>query len=127
MKTYLVVLCAALVFSGCGSTLKPAPDITVVKAAPVPTGTTPISEAAQKALYAAETAYNVPAQAYVTLSRNGQLPAAVKAKAKPLLLEAYHGLELARQAAAAGDTLGVLAQAGEVQKWAAAAKAALPK
>lgn len=57
----------------------------------------------EKALFAAETAYNVPAHAYVTFDGTGKLPANVKAVAKPLLVQAYDALKLARTAYAAGD------------------------
>ena len=126
MKLSILAVAASLALAACGTTVGPPADVIVVNRPPVPAGTTTISEAAQKALYAAEAAYNVPAQAYVTLNRSGRLPADVKAKAKPLLQQAYQGLKLARQAAAAGDTVGVMFQAGEAQRLAAAAKALLP-
>lgn len=127
MKNLILLAAAALSISACGTPGMKLPDITVVKETAVPSGATPISEAAQKALYAAEAAYNIPAQAYVTLNAAGHLPADVKAKAKPVLLQAYHALLLARQAAAAGDTVGVMLQTGEVNRLAAAASAAIPK
>lgn len=126
MKLLISALVASLALAGCATTGTTTPDVVVVNRPAVPAGTTTISEAAQKALYAAEAAYNVPAQAYVTLNRSGRLPPDVKAKAKPILQQAYSGLKLARQAAAAGDTVGVLFQAGEAQRLAAAAKALLP-
>lgn len=51
-----------------------------------------------KVAYAAEALYNVPAQAYVTANKNGTLPADIKAKAKPILLEMYKKLLLVRSA-----------------------------
>lgn len=114
-------LAASLSIAACATTSGP-PIITPT----APSGATAVSEAAQKAIYAAEVAYNVPADAYVRLNRQGALPADVKARVKPLLLQAYQGLKLARQAAAAGDTVGVIFQAGEAQRLATAARALLP-
>lgn len=124
-----LILAAALVISlsACGTTTPPLPDVSTVPTAPVPTGSTPISAAAQTALYAAEAAYNVPADAYVRLNRAGRLTPEVKAKTKPILLQAYQALKLARLAAAAGDTAGVMFQAGEAQKLVASARALLPQ
>lgn len=128
MKNYAIMLaaCIGLLVGACASTSGP-PIQVVQNATPVPSGKTPISAAAQKALYAAEAAYNVPAQAYVTLNRSGALSADLKAKTKPLLQQAYQGLKLARQAAAAGDTVGTMFQIEEVNRLASAAAALLPK
>lgn len=121
-----LALVLSLAMAACGTTAPPLPDVSTLPTAPVPSGATPISEVAQKALYAAEAAYNIPAQAYVTLNRQNALPADVKAKAKPLLLDAYQALRAARLAAAAGDSAGVLLESGTASKLAAAAKALLP-
>lgn len=126
MKNLILAMAASLALAACATTGTTIPDIQVVNRPEVPAGTTVISDAARKALYAAEAAYNVPAQAYVTLNASGKLSPEVKAKAKPILQQAYQGLKLARQAAAAGDTVGVMFQAGEAQRLAAAAKALLP-
>jgi hypothetical protein len=55
----------------------------------------------EKALFVAETAYNVPADAYVRLSNT--LPANVKATVRPKLIQLYNYLKLARTAYNAGD------------------------
>lgn len=59
-----------------------------------------------KAVYAAEALYNVPAYAYVSANKNGTLPASVKAWAKPKLIQLYSMLKLARAAYKAGDVAG---------------------
>ena len=46
-----------------------------------------------KVLYAANALYNVPAHAYVTANRDGQLTPAVKAVLKPKLLAMYRLLQ----------------------------------
>lgn len=50
----------------------------------------------ESALYAVEAAYNAPAHAYVTADGNGQLTPALKAQIKPVLLQAYDGVIVAR-------------------------------
>ena len=125
MKRLLLLAIASLSLTACATdgiqTIPQAPP-----AASIPSGATPISEAAQKALYAAEAAYNIPADAYVRLNASGRLTPALKAQAKPVLLQAYNGLKLARQAAAAGDTVGVMLQTAEATRLAKAAQALLP-
>lgn len=122
-----LALAAALALVACSlpsgsesATSPPAPAV-----AP-PTGSTAISAVAQKALYAAETAYNVPAQAYVALDARGALPADLKARAKPVLLAAYSALLAARKAAKLGDSAGVIANAKTAQAQADTAAAILP-
>jgi hypothetical protein len=126
MKLLAMALAASLALSACATTSGPPVEV-VPNNVPVPSGATPISAAAQKALYAAEAAYNVPAQAYVTLNRAGKLSPELKARAKPVLQQAIAGLKLARQAAAAGDTVGTMLQINEVNRLAAQAAAILPK
>ena len=79
-----------------------------------------------RAMFAVEAAYNVPAHAYVTADANGLLTPAVKAQAKPLLLQAYEALELARAAYQAGNAAGFEAQAAAVQDLANRANALIP-
>lgn len=57
----------------------------------------------EKALFVAETAYNIPAHAYVTLDGTGKLPANIKVIVKPKLIQLYSYLKLARSAYNAGD------------------------
>lgn len=80
----------------------------------------------ERALYAAETAYNVPANTYVTFDTAGKLPASVKAVARPALVKAYAALKLARSAYAAGDVCGLKAYAETATSFANNAKALLP-
>lgn len=49
-----------------------------------------------QAMFAAEAAYNVPAQAYVAADANDKLSPAVKATVKPVLVDAYGYLLIAR-------------------------------
>jgi hypothetical protein len=114
-------LCAALALAACGSVPShlPAPGVEV-PAAPA------LSTAAQTALWSAEAAYNVPAQAYTTLDADGALPASIKARVKPVLVQLDRAMEVIRSAAAAGDSAGVLRDAPAAEKLAATAKSLLP-
>ncbi len=87
------------------------------------TGATLIDE---KLLVAAETAYNVPAHAYVTADGNKQLSPALKARVKPLLQSAYRALKLARASYAVGDASGFNRQFAALKSFANQAKALLP-
>lgn len=83
---------------------------------PVPNSSTPVAVEAgadcgiasdtvldEKALFGAESAYNVAAHAYVTLDGAGKLDAETKARVKPLMVSAYENLKLARGAYTAAD------------------------
>ena len=61
----------------------------------------------EKAWYAAEAAYNVPAQAYVAANSHGLLTPALKAVLKPKLQAAYQALKAARAAYLACDAAGL--------------------
>lgn len=80
----------------------------------------------EKALYGAEIAYNVPANAYVTLDTNGQLTIEIKSKVKPLLIGAYDALVVARSAYKLGDVCTFNAAVTNVKQLATSAKAFLP-
>jgi hypothetical protein len=113
-----LILCAALALaplaSACGLLTNPAPigAATVVD---------------DRAMFAVEAAYNVPAHAYVTADANGLLTPALKAQIKPLMLQAYDALELARAAYRAGNVAGFEAQAAAVRDLASLANALIPK
>jgi hypothetical protein len=58
----------------------------------------------EKVLLTAETAYNVPAFAYVSFDQNAKvLSPKLKSEIKPMLVQAYEMLKLARQAYNAGN------------------------
>lgn len=80
----------------------------------------------EKALYGAEVAYNVPANAYVTLDTNGQLNADLKAKVKPLLVGAYNALGVARSAYKFGDVCTFFGAVKTVTDFTTKAKVLLP-
>lgn len=67
----------------------------------------------ERALFAAEAAYNVAATAYVAADSRDVLPPAVAARAQPLLAKAYVALRGARVAYAASDALNFAAFARE--------------
>lgn len=80
----------------------------------------------EKALFVAETAYNVPAQAYVTLNNAHKLPAGLKASSKSALMSAYSYVKLARTAYAAGDACGFSEALRLANQFSEQAKALLP-
>lgn len=80
----------------------------------------------EQALFAVEAAYNVAANAYVSADSRGVLPAAVKARAQPILVSAYRALEAARTAYRIGDATTFAAQASEATRLASQARALIP-
>jgi hypothetical protein len=90
-------------------------------------GITSNTLADEKALFTAETAYNIPADAYVRFDAAGQLPASVKATVRPLLIKAYDALKLARAAYNAGDGCSLKRYSDLAEALGNQAKAALPK
>lgn len=81
----------------------------------------------ERALFAAETAYNVPANAYVQLDAAGRLSGDVKARARGALVEAYRLLQLARSAYRLGDVCGLANYAGAATSFANRARDILPR
>jgi hypothetical protein len=79
----------------------------------------------EKALFAAETAYNIPADAYV---RAMAVPATLQARtaARPYLLKAYDYLKLARTAYTAGDGCSLKQYSDLAKQFGDQAKALLP-
>lgn len=84
------------------------------------------TEADERTLWAAEAAYNVPANAYITLNRAGRLSAATKASVKPKLQSAAAALLSARQLYCTANTSGFYAQVAAVYTLTNQAKALLP-
>lgn len=80
----------------------------------------------EKLLYGAETAYNVPAHAYVTLDANGKLTPELKAQVRPLMIEAYRYLGLARAAYKGGNVCELNTAVAAAKDFANRAKALLP-
>lgn len=80
----------------------------------------------ERALYAAEAVYNVAANAYVTLDGRGLLPPALKARVRPLLLDAFAALQAARSAYRLGDAGGFTAKIAAVRDLATRARALMP-
>jgi hypothetical protein len=79
-----------------------------------------------KAMYAAEATFNVPAQAYVAADANGLLTVDAKAKAKPILASMYAALKTARTAYAIGNVVDFNAAVATLNRLKPAALAILP-
>lgn len=80
----------------------------------------------ERSLFAAESAYNVAAHAYVTFDASGQLSPALKAQTRPMLIEAYAALQAARSAYTLGDAGTFGAKISAVMDLAARVRAILP-
>jgi hypothetical protein len=132
MKKLAIVALACLALSACKEPTTDDPNISNSNASvavndPTACGLASGTVVDEQTLHAAETAYNVPAHAYVTLDEAKQLPASVKATVKPLLEKAYAYLKLARTAYAAGDVCGLNGYAKAAEDLSEKAKALLPK
>lgn len=106
MRTLILVACAVFGLAACQPTPQDVVTNTNTTIAAQPThdcGLASNTIADEKALFVAETAYNVPAHAYVTLDATGKLPASVKTAVRPKLIQLYDYLKLARTAYNAGD------------------------
>lgn len=79
----------------------------------------------EKAMYAAELAYNIPANAYVTLDAQGLLSTETKAKVRPHLISAYNALTVARTAHKLSNTCAFYNATALVKQSSDAAKALL--
>lgn len=109
LRFVAIAACAALSLAACatapgGSTTGPP--------GPVITGSATALD--EKALVAAEIAYNVAANAYVVADGKGLLSASVKAEAKSRLVTAYDALKAARSAYAAGNASTFVEQVARV-------------
>lgn len=121
-KTLILALCGALCLAGC-ATLPPPTG----SAGPPPIVSTQGTLVDERALFAAEAAYNVAAHAYLTADDRGQLPAGVRATARDALIKSFDALEVARRAYAAGDAPTFAAQAAAVIALAADARRLIPR
>lgn len=108
MKRILTLACMALALAACG-TIRTAHDL----------ATTPVCEGRvidEKLWYAAEAAYNVPAQAYVEANSRALVSPALKAKVKPILQNMYEVLKTARLAYRACDAASLQAKVTALEK-----------
>jgi hypothetical protein len=128
MRSLIVIATVAL--AACSPNVDPVSNSNV--AAPVITpvaandcGLTRTTLLDERALFAAETAYNIPADAYVNLG--DKLPAATKLQAKTALIQAYDYLLLARKAYAAADGCSLKRYSDLAVALGDKAKALLPK
>lgn len=124
-------LAACLLAIGCtvpmpGGGLEPTPAPSASPTGPASCGLAAGTLVDEKTLYGAETAYNVAAHAYVTADGTGKLPADLKARVKPMLVESYRVLGLARSAYRLGDVCDLNSYAASAKDIAERAKAFLP-
>lgn len=81
----------------------------------------------EKAMYAAEAAYNLAAEAYITADAVGALAPDTKAKVKPIFAKAYEALKAARTAYSLSNAASFYEQTALVKQLANEAKALIPQ
>lgn len=116
-KALFALALAAVSLGGCAALQAPPAPAAVLQ------GTT-IDE---RAAYAAEALYNVPAQAYAVADGNGKLSPETKATLKPMLADAYKVLLAVRAARAAGNAEGFANQVEALKNLSAAITSLIPK
>lgn len=97
------------------------------QAPPAPAAAFQATAIDERALFAAEALYNVPAQAYVVADTNDQLSPELKARLRPLLQEAYRVLVAARAAYDAGNATGFESQVASLRSLTISIADLLPK
>jgi hypothetical protein len=99
-KLRLIISCVALstmpLLAGCKTMLQDGALGTAGQVISTPVCTFTLAD--QKAMYAAEASYNIPAQAYLSANSRGLINADLKATLKPKLQTAYQWLKGARAA-----------------------------
>lgn len=86
-----------------------------------------VCEVSQTAMYAVEAAYNAPATAYVDADSKGLLSAELKARVKPILVEANDYRLKARTAYGIKDASGFCSAAEASKRASSYAESFLPK
>lgn len=129
-RFWIVAAIGALALAASGCSVSTGPWVPTNPATPYaapakPGGVASKTLADERAMYAAEAAYNVAASAYVTADSNGVLTPAIKAKVKPYLTKAYAALKVARSAYAAGNTGDFFTAVADLETAANQAKALL--
>lgn len=117
-KLILFASCLALL-GGCTPT--PGPGTL-----PPDCGITANTLADEKALYAAESVYNVAATAYLSFDETGLADPKVKARAQAALVQSYAALKVARDAYAIGRTCDFYTAVAKATNLANQAKSLLP-
>ncbi len=123
IRKYLALACLAIACMAC------TPDLANNVASSGPPANTGVASRTmldERLLYAAEAAYNVPAQAYVVANSRGQVSPELKARVKPLLTQAYARLQDARRLYALGNADGFLTAYRQVIALATSARSLIP-
>ena len=130
MRKLILILGAALAVAACQPTDSVSTgntNVAVANTTDAGCGVTSNTLVDEKLLFTAETAYNIPADAYVRAEATGKLPADIKATVRPLLIQAYEALKLARTAYKAGDGCSLKRYADLAVLLGSKAQLALPK
>lgn len=116
----LLILAAAFALTACGATTG-----TLTPGAPIVSTQPTLAD--ERALFAAEAAYNVAANAYLSADSRGQLAPAVKVSAKAGLERAYAALVLARRARDVGEAATLVEQAALALRLATDVRNSIPR
>lgn len=111
-----IAFAASLALAGCATAPGPGGGVPAVT----------VGTLDEKALWAAEAAYNIPAQAYVAALETGSVTPAMRARMRPALQAAKRALDAARAAFRIGDALTYNAQLATARRFAAEARTLLP-
>lgn len=117
MKRLMLAVAASLALSGCGAGFMLGAD-------PVPIVQNHVLD--ERALIAAETAYNIAGEAYLTAHRRNLIPVDIQPQARDLLVRSFDALLLARQAYAVGNATTFAEQVAIASRLAAEAKRLIP-
>ena len=123
----LILLFAALSLTACGAN---SPIRTATDAIAIATSSTPIGDRIkmdEKAAYAAEALYNVPAFAYVSADQRGLVSPELRSVLRPKLITMATWLKLVRQAYAVGDATSFSQRYRELEALKAAITPLIPR
>lgn len=116
MKRLMIAAAAALALSACATT---APIN-----APVPIAQSQVLD--ERALIAAESAYNVAGEAYLTAYRRNLLPADLQPRIRELLVDSFDAILLAREAYRLGNAATFTDQVAIASRLAGEAQRLIP-
>lgn len=110
---HLFPMLLATVLIACGTPLNTASDAIAIATSSEPIGDRIVMD--EKAAYAAEVLYNIPAQAYVSADTRGLITPALRATIRPKLIYMASLLDAVRSAYRVGDATSFAARYRELE------------
>ena len=126
MKRFALFAFASLALAACTPTSTGVEPSPTPSESPSPVASATSSVVTDQAMYAAEVLYNVPAQAYVAADGAKLISPELKAKLKPMLVQAYSILQGARTAYRLKNALAFASANSELAKLSADIMALIP-